>query len=51
MKCTRASRKKQQGGLLYGRTGGSWLKIHTEACLKLELKVGSEPEAKNRVTD
>ena len=33
-KCTRASRQKQQKGQLYGRTGESWLKIHTEACLE-----------------
>ena len=29
-KCARPSRQKHQGGQLYGGTGGSWLKIHTE---------------------
>ena len=42
--------KGQQGGLLYVWIGGSWLKIHTEACLEWKFKVSSEPEAKNWVT-
>ena len=29
------------------QSAGSWLKIHTEACQELKLKVSSVPDAKN----
>ena len=50
LKCIRASERKRRGRQFYMWTGGSWLKINTEASLEWKLKVSSEPDAKNWVT-
>ena len=42
IECIRDNKRKHPGRQFYTWTGGSWLKIHTEACLEWKFKVSSE---------